>query len=289
MKTSINNPFGNPKSLHGQRKQWHFAWLTDIHLEFLTPAEIGEFLRQLIELKPDGLLVSGDIVPAAGLQRSLEHFSHHLNAPIYFVLGNHDFWGSDVSDVRSAMTVLTAENPRIGWMPVLGVVELAPGVGLVGHDGWGDGRNGDFMRSDVFLNDYVKIESLSGLGRVALLERLHALGDESAAHLRAVIPEAAARYDRVYVMTHPPPYREACFYKGKAAALDSPYLPHFTCKAVGDVLLEMADTYRNTNFTVLCGHVHYGGEVLMRPNLHIHVGGAEYGHPRVEKMLTFPR
>lgn len=265
-----------------------YAWLTDIHLEFLTPGEIGAFLRHLLTYAVDGYLITGDIVPAAGLRKSLLHFAHHLDVPLYVVLGNHDFWGSDIAATRAAMTALTAEHPRIAWLPAVGVVELAPGVGLVGHDGWGDGRVGDFMRSDVVLNDYSKITSLHGLNKVALLERLHALGDEAAAHLRGVVPEAASRYGEVVVMTHPPPFREACFYKGRAASPQSPYLPHFTCGAVGDALLELSAAHPQTQFTVLCGHVHYGGEVTMRPNLRVRVGGATYGQPRVEDVLHFP-
>lgn len=270
-----------------QRSLHRFAWLTDIHLEFLTPGEIGAFLRHLLTQDVNGYLITGDIAPAAGLRKSLLHFAQHLQVPLYVVLGNHDYWGSDIAATRADMTALTAEHPLIAWLPAVGVVELAPGVALVGHDGWGDGRLGDFMRSDVVLNDYSKIASLRGLGKVALLERLHALGDEAAAHLRGVVPEAASRYGRVLVMTHPPPFREACFYKGKAASPQSPFLPHFTCGAVGDALLDLAAAYPQTQFTVLCGHVHYGGEVMMRPNLHVRVGGADYGQPRVAALLDF--
>src|SRR5689334_2837009 len=85
-------------------------------------------------------------------------------------------------------------SPSLCWLPRAGVVELTPETGLVGHDGWADGRLGDYAGPDVFLNDSLLIEDLAGLDREARLGRLHALGDEAAAYFRAVLPEALARF-----------------------------------------------------------------------------------------------
>ena len=35
---------------------------------------------------------------------------------------------------------------------------------MVGHDGWADGRYGDYDRSDVILNDYLKIREFRPMG-----------------------------------------------------------------------------------------------------------------------------
>jgi Icc-related predicted phosphoesterase len=264
------------------------AWLTDIHLEFLKPPQIDAFLDQVAEVKADALLITGDIAQAPMLRKILLHMAHKLITPVYIVLGNHDFYRDDIGPVRAEMAALTRKETGVVWMPAAGIVDLAPGVVMLGHDGWSDGRYGDFMRSPIVLNDYLKIAHLKTASTAERWKRLKALGDEAGDYLRGLLPEAARRADRVVVLTHPPPFREACWFEGRIPGEDDPYLPHFTCKAVGDALLNAADSYPDTEFTVLCGHVHHAGEVSMRDNLHVLTGGATYEKPTVQRVFEFP-
>ena len=263
------------------------AWMTDIHLEFINRQALDAFLESAREQNPEALLLTGDICPAAGLRSALLHMAERLAIPIYFVLGNHDFYGSDISLVREDMTRLTREDRGAIWMPLAGVVELAPGIGLVGHDGWSDGRYGHFLKSPISLNDYLFIASLKTPSREELLKHLHALGDEAAAYLRAVLAEAVQRFDRIYVLTHPPPFMEACWHDEKLPDEDDVYLPHFTCKAIGDLLLACASKHPRIEFTVLCGHTHGGGAAQIRDNLLVLTGQAEYGAPAVQRIFEF--
>lgn len=263
------------------------AWLTDIHLEFLRPDQIEGFVRTIAGHDPDVVMISGDISTARYLRRHLIYLAQHLKVPVCFVLGNHDFYGSDIPDVHTAMRRLTAENLGPIWLPEIGIVELAPGVALVGHDGWSDGRYGNFTRSNLMLNDYVQIKSLSRLTPHDRLKRLQALGDEGARYLEGILKQAVASYRRLIVLTHPPPFQEACWHEGKQAADDDPFLPHFTCKAIGDVLRHFSRAHPAHEFTVLCGHTHGSGEVQMYPNLRVITGGAEYEKPVVQRVLEF--
>jgi len=68
---------------------------------------------------------------------------------------------------------------HLHWLSDCGVVSLTPKTSLVGHDGWGDGRLGDYENSPVKLNDFSLIAELSGIGRQQLLHRLMRLGDEA--------------------------------------------------------------------------------------------------------------
>lgn len=275
----------NPSS-HRQSVR-RVAWLTDIHLEFLMPHQIDAFIGTVAATDPDLLAITGDIAQAPMLRQVLRYIAHQLVKPVYFVLGNHDFYRGDVEPVRQEMTDLTREVSGAAWMPAAGIVELSPDVAMVGHDGWSDGRYGDFMRSPIVLNDYVHIESLKIADTAQRLARLNELGDQSGDYLRGILPEAARRYQQVIVLTHPPPFREACWFKGKTPSWDDPYLPHFTCKAVGDALLHAADAYPDVQFTVLCGHVHHSGEAQMRDNLRVLTGAAEYEAPVVQRVFEF--
>ena len=63
------------------------------------------------------------------------------------------------------------------------------------------------------------------------------------------------------------------------------YLPFFSCKAVGDVLLDVAQSHSKCQILVLCDHTHGGGEIQVAKNLRVVTGPAEYGKPEIQQVL----
>jgi hypothetical protein len=261
----------------------HLAWLTDIHLNFLAPEGVAAFIRELARLECDGFLLSGDIGEADDLVTYLDAVAAEVARPVHFVLGNHDFYGGSIAAVRSRVEELCARRANLHWLSRSGVVALTGETCLVGHDGWGDGRLGDYWGSEVELNDWWMIEELAGLEKDARLARLQALGVEAADHFRAVLPCALQHHRNIVVVTHVPPFREACWYQGRIS--DDNWLPHFTCHAVGEVLAEAMRNALDHRMTVLCGHTHGAGEAQILPNLRVLTGGAIYGRPVVDRVL----
>jgi hypothetical protein len=259
------------------------AWLTDIHLDHASESRLDDLCRAIRRAGGEGILLGGDFGEAPDVAEYLQALDAELGLPIHFVLGNHDFYGGAIARVRAEVAALCARSPRLVYLSRAGIVALTEQTCLVGHDGWADGRLGDYARSKVQLNDYRRIEELSGLDTADRLERLHALGDEAAAHFRAVLPEASGRFRRLIVLPHVPPFREACWYRGRISDVD--WLPHFSCKAVGEVLAEVMAAHPECEMTVLCGHTHSPGEVQILPNLRVFTGGAEYGRPAVQQIL----
>lgn len=255
------------------------AWVTDIHLDFLGEAEIAAFCASVARAGPDGVLVGGDIALASSFESALRRMEQGIGKPIWFVLGNHDFYGSSVAAVRERAATLSNEG-RITWLGAVEAVELTPQTGLVGHDGWGDARLGDHAGSLVVLNDFFRIADLVVADKDELARVLRRLGDESAAHLRRVLPAALERFAQVVVLTHVPPFREACWHEGRISGDE--WLPYFVCKATGDVLLEEASRQPDRRVTVLCGHTHSAGEYRPLPNLRVVTGAAQYGSPAVQ-------
>ena len=68
------------------------AWLTDIHLNFLKHNQLEAFLLLLSEKLVDCFLISGDIGEADKIIDCLKYAESVLKRPIYFVLGNHDYY-----------------------------------------------------------------------------------------------------------------------------------------------------------------------------------------------------
>ncbi len=259
------------------------AWITDPHLNFVGNDAAEAFCAVLAAEPADAFLITGDIGEAPSVAPYLNMLDNHLRRPIYFVLGNHDFYNGSIRAVRAQIAELCSACPALHWLPSAGIVSLTETTCLVGHDGWADGRLGDYYGSTVVLNDWHLIAELAWLNPTARLKWLNALGDEAANHLRAVLPDALARFNHVLVATHPPPFREACWYEGRLS--NGNWLPHMTCKAVGDVLTAAMTAHPDQRMTVFCGHTHGAGEAQILPNLRVLTGAAIYGKPRLQRVL----
>ncbi len=264
------------------------AWTTDIHLNFVKAAVRQRFLESLSEAA-DAVAISGDIAESSDVETYLQEIQDHLQRPIFFVLGNHDFYRGSILKTRSAVTRLAAQAPHLSYMSVTTAVALSPQTAIIGHDGWADARLGDFAGSNVMLNDYRLIEELRGWRREVIHPReslrrvLQELGDEAAQHFQRALAEVTGRYKHVIAITHVPPFREATWHQQQIS--DDNWLPHFSCKAVGDALLHAAESNPGCQMLVLCGHTHGGGEAQILDNLRVLTGEAEYGRPEVQRIL----
>jgi 3',5'-cyclic AMP phosphodiesterase CpdA len=262
------------------------VWLTDIHLNFLTPVQMEKFFSAVKDTRPDGLLISGDIGEAPRLSWYLRQLEDRFQCPIYFVLGNHDYYMASIADVRAAVGQQVSVSRWLTWMNEAGMVELSSHTVLIGHDSWADGRCGDYARSDVMMNDYVVIRELANLTKSGRLRVLNRLGDEAAAYFREWLPKALEKYPNVLLLTHVPPFRDACWHEGQIS--DDNWLPHFVCKAAGDVLVEVMQKHPMHQLTVLCGHSHGQGTARILDNLFVQTGGAEYGRIDVQQVIVLP-
>ncbi len=260
------------------------AWATDIHLNMISDEEVRAFRRDVGRQTPHALLLAGDIAEAPSLEKYLLLLGGTLGVPVYFVLGNHDFYDGRISNVRDQMRQLTRRDPaRFGWLPAAGVVKLTERSALIGVDGWGDGRIGNYNGSRTELTDWKKIDDLKFLDRTTRLAKLRALGDESGDQLRKLLAEALRQFSRVVVLTHVPPFKESCWHEGKIS--DDDWLPWFTCRASGDALAAAADNHPDKQIVVYCGHTHGGGSAQIRANLVVHTGLAQYGKPTTQPAI----
>ena len=264
-------------------------WATDIHLDSASTKSRTAFVDSINQDAADKVLITGDIATGTTILTELEWLSQNINAPLYFVLGNHDYYGSSIEIVRKQVSQWSHTQPHTHWLDESGHCRLSETRILIGDGGWGDARNGDFLATPVRLNDHRYIKELTGLERHLLQQKLQRLGSEAQQRLATQLHEVFASPDAVplteiIVATHVPPFPESAWYMGYSGAVD--WIPDFTCKAIGDLLLEFAAKHSDIQWTVLCGHGHHRGTVNMRDNLIVHTGAAEYGAPRIEKILT---
>ena len=107
------------------------------------------------------------------------------------------------------------------------------------------GGSGDYERSLVMMNDYRLIAELASHGKPRAIDHSACVGRRAAQHIRELLPLALSRFDRVILATHVPPLREACWHEGRIS--DDEWAPHFTCKAMGDAILQIIAIFRSNS------------------------------------------
>ena len=93
-----------------------FAWLTDIHLNFLEPEAVEGFMHEVSEVPCDAILLSGDIGEAPNVVEYLNQLDTLVQKPIYFVLGNHDFYRGGIAGVRRKVEALVLSCRNLHYL-----------------------------------------------------------------------------------------------------------------------------------------------------------------------------
>jgi predicted phosphohydrolase len=276
-----------------------YAWCTDTHLDFIShdTQKLITFVNSIKRLSVDGLLLTGDISVGPQLSEHLGLIEAGLEAPIYFVLGNHDYYHASIENMRGRMKELTNVSQYLKYLPTVPYVPISQSTALVGHDGWYDGLNGDRKNSTFVMSDWSQIQEfyeVAGNPRelkwgnydmAAILKKSQELALEATQHVHDGIKAAIRYHDKIIVMTHFPPFVESHMHEGRPGGMTA--LPWYTSKIMGDMLLNAAQTFPNKQFVVLAGHTHgkWDGQIREHKNLHCHVGHADYGRPEVQLVL----
>ncbi len=268
------------------------AWLTDIHLNFLSKRERLKFYEEIKNTGAELVLISGDIAEAINVCELLNEMDDQIgeNQLIYFIAGNHDYYHGSVDEMRAAFSELKIEyltKERFGSC-------IGSDTYLIGVDGWADGFHGDYDKSFVILNDSRLIADLwraQGVGfsgftteaKQKLLMKMRELAKEDAAILTKQLSNIPVSAKKIIVLTHIPPFPENSLYRDQIA--DENWLPFYTCKSIGDVLIDFAAIHSNIQVLVLCGHSHHKAEHTPLPNLTIKTGAAEYYYPTIQEVF----
>jgi predicted phosphohydrolase len=250
-----------------------------------------DFYRKIIAASGDMILISGDIAEAPSISAMLKEMAQTIQKPIYFVLGNHDYYRGQIDSLRQEMCDLTKNEPLLHWLPASGAHDLGNQTILLGEDCWADGRYGDYANSRVSLNDSRMILDLfqsNILGKYALLEKMQQLADEDAHKLKIRLSDAIKNHNpnpkKVIVLIHVPPFKEACMHEGKISSDD--FLPFFSSKITGDVLMQIAQENHDVKFLALCGHTHSKAYWQPCENLTVKAGAVEYTKPKIQEIIT---
>ncbi len=297
------------------------AWTSDLHLVFLRPAAesnddtLAQWLEQLAQQSFDALAISGDISEAPQLHEHLTMLESYVQRPIYFVLGNHDYYWSSFGEVLSALQAFTSGSTHLHCLDLMDYIDITSTTALIGHGCWGDGGYGDFQNSQIMLNDWKVIDELrkwqkgpwrlsclkrcgaceeevmklkvvpDDLDREEMAEQLRTLGERAAEHIRRVLPLALEAKPNVVLLTHTPPFAPRCV---RTRTSWDWWAPHAGCKAAGDAIEEIMNEHPNHQLLILSGHVHSASCIQVTRNIEQRTAAAQYGDPKIEDLIELP-
>lgn len=275
------------------------VWATDLHLDHVAkkPEANGHFYRSIVSLNPDILILAGDtdiaepeiMLGNLGIVATIGKIRQAVRCPVFFVLGNHDFYGGSIETVKREAQKLTLERDGALYIDRKGPIELNADTALIGADGWCDGMAGNIIGSRLRIADFTYIEDLKVASAHEIFTpkmqaRLAALAQPSIDYVVAVLPAVLKQYKNVILVTHVPPFSEAALYEGKPSKDDA--LPFFVCQGMGEALLKIMGSAPKNNLQVLCGHTHHQASYAPLPNLRVIVGAAEYGKPEAQGLVS---
>jgi predicted phosphohydrolase len=244
-----------------------FLVMTDTHLDHCSPELREDFMLRVSE--EDLPIVSlGDIGTSWDYNYYLTEIAK-LNAPnpTYYIMGNHDYYKGDLGNIYS--------NQYAQYLaPSMQPIHIEKNTFLIGSNGWASGHYN--FRKDFPLADFDNIATFRNPEN-----RYRFMNFQSrhyAFFLQANIKEAILMgAEKIVVVTHVPPFEEACFFKG--ALTDNDHLPYFCNVSSGDALRFEARQNPMVKFEVYAGHTHHASKVDILSNLSIEVLGATYGKP----------
>jgi predicted phosphohydrolase len=267
-----------------------FAWATDIHLDFLGDdnKRLIQFGESLVKDGPTGLFLTGDLSVARKLVYHLSAIERIAQRPIFFILGNHDYYGARIEDVRKTMRALTNASPFLRYLPTISYVGLTPTTAVLGHDGWADAAYGDWKTSTFGMTDWTAIHDFIAVNgaKSTIVTEMRKLAHEATTFLQNSIKQAVRYHKNLIILTHYPPWPQAHVHEGKQGDWNA--APWFVSGMMGTMLGDAAKAYPAVKFTVLAGHTHGKADIQIAPNLECHVGTAEYNQPALQGLIEVP-
>lgn len=249
------------------------AHITDPHFDHIRDrAARGDFKRAIRAAKVDAVVMTGDIAEAGTFYNAVRNLRQDTSAPTFFVLGNHDLYGSNIAEVHAIARRLE------GWLgdPGKDPADLGSATCLIGVDGWYDFRAGRCENTRIAMNDWYQIHDFMPLSAGAIVAASRALAEQSAELATKKLQAAVqAGYKRIVLATHVPPFVECATHQGQPS--DADWAPIMTNVTLGDALFAFATENPDVHVDVLCGHTHDRCDRMVAPNLRVRVGRAEYG------------
>jgi len=223
-----------------------FVWAADLHFNSArtSPFQFGSSLAQRFP-NAKGLILTGDISVSHRVASDLKDLHFGFGKPIYFVLGNHDYWDSSF---RSADNLVREIHNDILYLQSDFPVDLGNSVQMVGVSGWYDAGYGE--PGEVLMEDFYRIADLKKDPVAASRKRAEFMAAKLVSKIEFALSTGC---EKLVIVTHIPPF--------EALAKEADHLAWYGSKVLGDCILKHAPSFKEV--LVLCGHTHFAQKYVI--------------------------
>jgi len=261
-----------------------YVWYTDTHLNWALPWNKFRFCKRIEAENPNGVFLTGDISHGISIKWDLDYLAKHLDIPIYFVLGNHDYHYRRMEDVHNSVRELCDKYPHLHWLTESNPISLNKKTAIIGAEGWYDARIGDPKYLKWTLDWWVTKDFRELPNMQARIEKFRELADNSSKLIKNKLELALQDHKYVYILTHYPPWKEAT--RDEGTFMERFWLPYNVNPGMGQMLEEVMAGYKKKKIIVLAGHTHTDCWIHVSKKIECKVNKAKYtGLPRNEECI----
>jgi predicted phosphodiesterase len=260
----------------------NLIWLTDIHLEFCSHQTRHDLYQSINQAAGQIVVITGDL--SAGTHRLAQYseVAEQIRKPVYFVLGNHDRYGTTFANAEAVAERVTRQFSHMVRLDGSQVVPLTESVALIGVDGWADGLGGEGPATKARINDFYQILDFATDPDLLVFRAMKERARKYAQALKPSLLKALSQYHTTIIATHVPPYEGAAWHEGAPSSAD--YQPFFSSPTMGNLIKAAAAEHPGKRVLVLCGHTHSAG-VYRDGNILVLTAGARYGFPEISETI----
>lgn len=257
------------------------GWLTDPHFDKCDIDYFYQISKKFKAENLDGLIITGDISEGGTTMLYLSFLEKLISKPIWFVLGNHD-WYNVSRDVGFEL-IKKYSNHNLIFLDDIPFIKLNKTTCLIGGENWWDAffkqsfglLDGMYMSEDYekisFIspekhesNPFSKIKLLAAIKSDVLIEKLI---------------NAFKIFDTVYLAVHVPPFKEGCLFS--AIEMPENWLNHFCDHELGIKLKLLMKSYPEKELKILSGHTHSKSTKKIKQNIKQYVGASTLKKPKI--------
>lgn len=248
-----------------------YLWYTDTHFNRVAPWNLVRFFKYINDQNPRGVFLTGDISSGLMTNLHLKMLATMIDCPIYFVLGNHDYYFHSIEEQHQKIRETCQQFPNLIWLTESEVIDLDHEVALIGAEGWYDAQMGNpewlkITLDWIMTKDFRKLPTME-----ARVEKFRELATQTTNLLEEKLERALEQnYKTVYIMTHFPPWKEATRYEG--SLLQEYHLPYNVNLRLGEMIERVMGPRKKRNVTVLAGHTHHPEYIRVSRNINCQVG-----------------
>ena len=258
------------------------TWLTDLHLEFCGYRTRHQLYDSINQAPGEIVIITGDL--SAGSHRLAQYteLAEQIKKPIYFVLGNHDRYGTTFANTEGVVKRVTALFSHIVRLDGSQIIPLSKSVALIGVDGWADGLGGEGPKTKARINDFYQILDFATDPEPQVFREMKERAGKYSRALRPSLIRTLKQYQTTIIATHGPPYEGAAWHEGRTSS--PAYQPFFSSPTMGKMIKAAVAEHPGKSVLVLCGHTHSSG-IYCDGNVLVLTAGARYGFPEISKTI----